>query len=274
MWREIKTIVLIGVCSAVWVAYIFINPYEGNIDLSELILQLSGSAGEFCLGTSLPELIGFMLRMLPNYIIMLVLGINIYRYFCTASVYIFSRCSKRYKWYMKIIFYLFVEVLIYEIIFVATAILITVLRYEVVIDYRGFYVSGYHIFLYTIWNLAWILLINICAIKKGSSNSFLMAIGIQIFFTASLNIITILESYNVPDKIIERIINFNPVAHTVLGWHSGVFFNERLMGNHHSMDMSETIVLILIFGISTVLIGNILIQRHDLLVENIEIGVM
>ncbi|MGN0335467.1 MAG: hypothetical protein ACI4DV_07395 [Lachnospiraceae bacterium] len=274
MWNDIKTVILIGICSAICIAIVFVNPYKGSMDLSELILQLSGSTGEFCLGSSLPELVGFMLCMIPNYIVTMVLGNSVYRYFCTASIYIFSRCSDRRKWYVKTIFHLFVQVCVYEIVSVTTVVLITALRYGVVISVSGNFLFGYHVLLYTMWNFAWVLLINICAIKKGSSSAFLLAIGIQIFLTSCLSIINILEKNHVSKVIIERIVWLNPVAHTVVGWHRGILSIENLAGTQHSICLSSSIILMLLFCIITILIGNVLIQKHDLLIENMEAGVM
>lgn len=274
MWKDIKTIVLISVCSAICTAVVFVNPYKGSIDINELILQLSGSSGEFCLGTSLPELVGFMLRMIPNYIVMMVLGNNVYRYFCTASIYIFSRCPNRHKWYLRTVFYLLVQILIYETISVAAVILVTALRYDILITSNGNFLLGYHILIFTMWNFAWTLLINICAIRKGSSAAFIMAMSIQIFLTVCLSTKNSLQINHAPENIISKVISYNPVAHTVVGWHKNIPSSENLVGFQYPIDLSSSIILMLFFCIIVILIGDILIQTHDLILENVEIGVM
>lgn len=67
---------LIGILSGICISLGFIRPFDGVITLSELVLQLSGSRGELSMSCNLVELIGFMLRMMPNYIMILVLGIS------------------------------------------------------------------------------------------------------------------------------------------------------------------------------------------------------
>ena len=53
--KEITFLLLMGFCCGSLLAFTYINPYNGQITLSELILQLSGSRGEFSLGfSSLP----------------------------------------------------------------------------------------------------------------------------------------------------------------------------------------------------------------------------
>ena len=56
--KEITFLLLMGFCCGSLLAFTYINPYNGQITLSELILQLSGSRGEFSLGfSSFPELL-------------------------------------------------------------------------------------------------------------------------------------------------------------------------------------------------------------------------
>ena len=47
--KEITFLLLMGFCCGSLLAFTYINPYNGQITLSELILQLSGSRGEFSL---------------------------------------------------------------------------------------------------------------------------------------------------------------------------------------------------------------------------------
>ena len=62
--KEITFLLLMGFCCGSLLAFSYINPYNGQITLSELILQLSGSRGEFPLGfSSLPELLSFSSKL-------------------------------------------------------------------------------------------------------------------------------------------------------------------------------------------------------------------
>ena len=89
--KEITFLLLMGFCCGSLLAFTYINPYNGQITLSELILQLSGSRGEFSLGfSSLPELLSFSSKLLPTFLFELYVGTSLYQHFCTASVYIFS----------------------------------------------------------------------------------------------------------------------------------------------------------------------------------------
>lgn len=82
---------------------------------------------------NLVELIGFMLRMMPNYIMILVFGNKLYGHFCTASIYVFSRCPNRMKWYGKELLQLINLICIFELVFLSTTAIASVLRYQVIL---------------------------------------------------------------------------------------------------------------------------------------------
>lgn len=66
--KEITFLLLMGFCCGSLLAFTYINPYNGQITLSELILQLSGSRGEFSLGfSSFPELLSFSSKLLQPF---------------------------------------------------------------------------------------------------------------------------------------------------------------------------------------------------------------
>ena len=48
------SLVSVAVLCGVLLSLAFVNPYSGQVTLSELVLQLSGSRGDLPLGTSLP----------------------------------------------------------------------------------------------------------------------------------------------------------------------------------------------------------------------------
>ena len=99
--RKLFLIPLLGLLFGAAAALAFVNPYSGAISLSELTLQLSGSRGEFQLGFGVVELVELTLRWVPMFVFEMYLGAELYRFFCTASVYIFSRTPRRLSWYAK-----------------------------------------------------------------------------------------------------------------------------------------------------------------------------
>ena len=99
--NKIFPVLIAGILSGGILSIVFINPYDGRILVSEAILQLSGSSGAFPLTPAFKDLISFTIRMIPDYMFELYIGIELYRHFCTASVYVFSRTPKRSGWYIR-----------------------------------------------------------------------------------------------------------------------------------------------------------------------------
>lgn len=266
MRHDLRMAFGVGLLSGVYITLIFIRPYSGQIALSELILQLSGSRGTFCLGFSMAELAGFMLRMLPGYCIMMLLGNSMYQYFCTASIYVFSRCPDRMKWYRQTLLPLFSSVLLFECVFVGSSVLLSCLQYRVLFDTAGAFLTAYHLLTYVLWIFAWVLSINIVAIKAGSSSAFLLAMGIQALCTAGLGFLQLFVRNDADAVTIRRLLAWNPVAHTVVGWHF----------SYASYPISAicSIAFLASFCIFALSVGGIIVQKHNLLTENTEWGTM
>ena len=246
MHHEKRVVILIGILSGICISLGFIRPFDGVITLSELVLQLSGSRGELSMSCNLVELIGFMLRMMPNYIMILVFGNKLYGHFCTASIYVFSRCPNRMKWYGKELLQLINLICIFELVFLSTTAIASVLRYQVI---------------FMLWNFTLVLLVNLLAINIGSSAAFTLVMVVQMTCTAALSIINILTKMQIKQDIIYVFLWLNPVAHTVLGWHRSTLLEVELANSRYSLNLVTSI---------TVLMGGQLIQKKDLLAEDME----
>ena len=242
MHHEKRVVILIGILSGICISLGFIRPFDGVITLSELVLQLSGSRGELSMSCNLVELIGFMLRMMPNYIMILVFGNKLYGHFCTASIYVFSRCPNRMKWYGKEMLQLINFICIFELVFLSTTAIASVLRYQVIFSVGGFILLGCHALIFMLWNFTLVLLVNLLAINIGSSAA----------------------------DIIDVFLWLNPVAHTVLGWHRSTLLEVELANSRYSLNLVTSILIPALFCIVTVVMGGLLIQKKDLLAEDME----
>lgn len=60
-------------------------------------------------------------------------GNKLYGHFCTASIYVFSRCPNRMKWYGKELLQLINLICIFELVFLSTTAIASVLRYQVIL---------------------------------------------------------------------------------------------------------------------------------------------
>ena len=96
--KEITFLLLMGFCCGSLLAFTYINPYNGQITLSELILQLSGSRGEFSLGfSSLPELLSFSSKLLPTFLFELYVGTSLYPFPAASMPMPSRRAEQRHR---------------------------------------------------------------------------------------------------------------------------------------------------------------------------------
>lgn len=257
------TIYLAAVIAGIFLSVSYVNPYEGKIFLSELVLQLSGSRGDFVLNYSnAMELVELAVRLMPGVIMEAFLGIALYRHFCTASVYVFSRCTDRGKWYWKEMLSVGRDVVIFQGIVMAAVVVTASLRYQVQADVSGLYLLVYHLALYALWSYFMIVLINLIAIKFGSSLSFTVAMVMQSIFIVLLG-----EG--------EMEMRINPLARLVLGWQRSFVpavdsIQTSAYGNFY---LEESLLFLAVINIVILIIGAVIVKKHDLLISDSEIGV-
>nr|WP_296102589.1 hypothetical protein [uncultured Mediterraneibacter sp.] len=265
--NKIIPVLIAGILSGGILSFVFINPYDGRILVSEAILQLSGSSGAFPLTPAFKDLISFTIRMLPDYMFELYIGIELYRHFCTASVYVFSRTPNRSRWYIREVLEVAVAVFGYQIIKIFAAMSVTFLRYQIEPDHFGFFLLVFHIIVYSLWVFTVSLLINLISIKYGSNNAFIWIVGIQIFMTALLELVQIFESNLTLTKI---FLNANPIAHLVIGWHTGTIeeLKNPLEAAYIRLDFKVTLVTMLAISIFSVIVGIYLVSQHEFLIVN------
>ena len=197
----------------------------------------------------------------------LYIGIELYRHFCTASVYVFSRTPNRSRWYIREVIEVAVAVFGYQIIKMFAAMSVTFLRYQIEPDHFGFFLLVFHIIVYSLWVFTVSLLINLISIKYGSNNAFIWIVGIQIFMTALLELVQIFESNLTLTKI---FLNVNPIAHLVVGWHTGTIkeLKNPLEVTYIRLDFKVTLVTMLAISIFSVIVGMYLVSQHEFLILN------
>lgn len=267
-----RLLFLAALAGGVYLSIQYINPYGGQITLSEAILQLSGSRGRFVMGFSYLELISFTLRLFPAFIFEAYAGILLYRHFCTASIYVFSRYPYRLKWYMGEVFRLSMAVCVFNLLLLAVAVLTAAVRYELEIDNAGIVLSLYHFLIYALWEYIMALLVNLLAVYLGSSTAYASVAVIQLMCIVLLNPIDFLIRYSSDSLSYENLLLWNPAAHLVLGWHESSVESVAgvLTSPHMQFDLNGTLLILFLIGIVVTFVGALIIKKQDLLVSDLE----
>lgn len=273
-YKRITFLLLMSVCCGVLLAFSYINPYNGQITLSELILQLSGSRGEFSLGvSSFPELLSLSSKLLPSFLFELYMGTNLYQHFCTASVYIFSRTPNRVAWYVRECISIACFTLIYQLFLMTTSIIVTCCRYNVIWTSSGWGILTIHIVIYSLWIFSMTLLVNILAIVFDSGNAFAGVTVTQLVFVTCIRLLNLLKN----DRMIFSIVlNLNPIAHLIVGWqYSSVsWLNEAIHAPWNSMPLLGTVFYMIAIAVFLFIIGGKYVDKCDLIISDLEYGGM
>jgi len=205
--------------TAMYLFIIELNFNDNRLLLANLIGQLSGAYGEIPVGFSAVELMELSRTFFPSFIVILMWGNDLYSLFCTASVYIFSRCNNKTRWFKKSIYILLTEIVIYEILYTSIIVLVSSLIYYIKFDLGGIIMWIYHILLHSMWICICVLGINIISVYYGSTYSYICVYGIQgLLFTLiaiSYELVNVLGS-----NISNMIIRLNPISCIILCWHN------------------------------------------------------
>lgn len=264
----LRTLFFMAAAGGVYLAVRYICPYEGSIALSGLILQLSGSRGEFPAGFHFEALAAFALRLLPHFVFEIYFGIAFYRHFCTGSVYVFSRYPKRVKWYLGQAASLFACSCLFQGLLMAAAVFVTVLRYQVCIDKGSVTIAICHFLIYSFWLYFMAMLINLFSIKFGSGASYS---AVMAGWLALVSLICIQKPAEDAAKF-GAALAFNPAARLVLGWQTSKnpAVRDALHAPYKGMDIGASVLFFMALAGLAVFIGAVIVKRHDLLVADSE----
>lgn len=262
---------LAAIAGGVYLSFMHINPWGGVITLSEATLQLSGSRGTFALGFSPSELMSFIMCLFPALLFELYAGILLYRHFCTASIYVFSRYPRRVQWYLREAGSLGGMVCMFQLTLLAAVMVVTVIRWDLQIDSGGIALFVYHFLIQSLWTYIMALSVNLLAVYLGSSAAYAAVTCIQlacvVLFYVAYQAVRHSEGLSYG-----RFLIWNPMAHLVLAWHSsridavGGFLDPEYMG----ADLSHSLILFFILGVAVTAAGAVIIKNHELLVSDSE----
>lgn len=213
---------------------------------------------------ALPE---FARNLVPVLLYQAVFGGYLYRHFCTASVYYFSRCAKKAAWFLKESGKLYLYGLVYEMVYFSSGIFIVAVTAgaRAGIDEILFFLIT--IWIYSMFLFLTTLMVNLIAIAVNSVAGFGIVAGAELFFSTLFAVWEDWIDFNLYEvsEMTAQIwaIKCNPISHLVLTWHSSVIPGIETWIN----DMGISFDLISSAGVFTiaafaVLLAGIFMVRH------------
>ncbi len=260
-------LVLSAVLAGILLSFSYVGSYDGKVTFSELVLLLSGLDMKFYA----MDILGFAVRLTPMLIMEMFLGVELYQHFCTASVFVFSRCTNRRRWYWREILVVSGKVFLFHVVCMVTVIVTSVIRLEVEWDVVGVVLCVYHLLFFALWSMAMTVLVNIFSLKCGSSISFMVVMMIQSAGTALLWLGGMYEDGTLEQ---ERVLVWNPMARLVLGWQRSIFPQVVEAPKYPHFYLEATLLILVIINVAVLTLGLWMINRQELIVTDYETGVI
>ena len=203
--------------------------------------------------------INFLLWYSPIILVQAVLGIGIYKHFCSASVYYFTRIKRRWTWWVKECMSLLGKVIILEIIYVVVTNLIAYFTSDYYVNKAGLVLCIYFLLIFSLWTFIVTCTINVVSIVVNSHKAFSLCI------LAQLVLIIALLPYADVEQEHELSIKLNPMANLIIYWHSSrIEIVNRYIDNFgFKFDLNWTVAYYLILMIIVVVAGGIVVSKKQ-----------
>ena len=254
--------------------------YGKTPNTSQIIYAISAFSAP-SMGTRITIADVFLLvhRLIPMFIFQAAAGTSLYRHYCSSSVYIFSRITNRSKWYLGEVLRLFGKALLCSLIYAAVYIAVGGIRYGLSFEPYSIYLLIMQVLLYAFWGLVMALLMNIIAIKTGSSAAYSVLVSLQVLMIVLLLVVNryapeIGTATAEETARMSLVARANPISCIILGWQQsrldlgGAFYVTRF----ERLYLEDSLMIVLVFSLVVIFVGQKIIKRHDLLLADAEVG--
>ena len=267
---------LIALAGGIFNCLILVLNSKESYPSSYVVLSFGLSALELYSGS-----IGsFFSWYFPFLLFQVLWGTYLYRHFCSASVYYFSRCGNRVRWFLKEAGKLYSFTVLYLSILLGSGLLVMQVTGKLYWDAVTLPLLLYYFELESAWLFRLTLLVNVLAIKLSSSGGFILVGGFQLLCVGAFAMWH--GGGKDMDATVEQAafmeqaqrMRFNPISHIILGWHSSK--NSVLDSYVHQLgitfDFSWSVLLLLLLAVISLLVGCFIVKRQEFIIINRETG--
>ena len=244
------------------------DTFGTDIRLSELIMYPAFFSADFY-----PQFIMSITHwFVPLLTFQILFGTYIYRHFCSASVYYFSRNKNRIKWYLQETAKLYVFVLCYLGGMLLSGIAITAMQRPIIFDNASIGILLYYLLIHSLYLFVTTLGINILSIRFSGITAFGVVEGINL---SAIAIFTLLGSVIDEIELIQKhswIFKVNPFAHLVFTIHSSRIkvINTVINIKGIQFDLNVSVIFFAILVTCTMFLGGVGVNQCEFLTNSKE----
>ncbi|SKA71385.1 hypothetical protein SAMN02745111_02210 [Eubacterium uniforme] len=219
------------------------------------------------------EYIGeFFYRYMPLLVFNIIYGIYIYRHFCCASVYFFSRKNNRVHWFVKEIIDLYIHALLYIFMICLVGMMVIFIDDKCFMNFNEMLLSLNYILIYSLYLLITTLAINIVAIVFNSTVGFISVQSVIFFLIAyMMNMGGKLEIIPIKKKYL-YFLKLNPVSNLLFQIHR-IRVDEKykfLLQDGINIEMRYSILYYLLVLVVLVIIGCVIVHKKEFIINDRE----
>lgn len=242
-----------------------------EISLNDILLTL-GFGEMYFIPSYLIEL-GF--RMLPYIVFQILFGVFIYRHFCTASVFYFSRQANRIRWFLREAATLYVYAAIFVGVILGTAFIGASFNGRVLSNPGAWRLLAFYMAIHSLWIFITALMINILSLFWGNSIGFVTVIIIQFAFVMLLFLFDTVFSleYGVEIHRNAKLLKINPISHLIVMWHTSrdIRTDSYIHMFSISFDLYISVLVLLIAAVIAVLFGCLCVRKKEIIAADMEL---
>ena len=235
------------------------------ICVSDIIISLGFGVAE-CIPRSIIDITYYFT---PVLIFQILYGTYIYRHFCSASVYYFSRTENKIRWYIKQTIELFTFSLLYVILLLGASMASASIFNEVIFSKNDIVLGFYFLVLYVFFVFVTTNFINIFAILFSSGTAFVIVNAVQIL---SMALFVMADTFFAENEITKKnlYILLNPIAHLIIRVHTSK--NEEMSSLYSTIgkgfDFNISIFVYFTFALISLILGCIIVKLKDVTGNN------
>lgn len=241
-----------------------------SVSLSDVVFGVSLEGSKI----TIFQLIFLIISMFPYIVFQILAGVHIYKHFCTASVYCFSRRDNRIGWFLHESLRLYLYAVAYLLFLVLGAAGVAGVSVGVTFHMRDWILLLYYLVLYSAFLYVTALMVNLLALFMDSGQSMFIIVIAQFAFVAFLLVYVKLIPLKKLHTLLTTGIGFliNPIANLVIQWHSSVIptIGSRINLYHLSFDLNFSLLFYIVIAVCITFIGCITIKKRDIIVTDTE----
>jgi hypothetical protein len=197
-----------------------------------------------------------------------IFGLFIYRKFAYSSIYYFSRCPTRKRWFFRQALALIILSFQFIITTLAMVVLITSIFKDVSINQMFLILSVHFVLLHGLWIFNFALLVNIFSIVYDSRVGFVIVAALQVLTFSGLLL------WDGVLKMEQISLYLNPFTHLIFNWKELNFANIYIPHQHleYSIPLVQSYILFALITFCVLFFGCVTISRKEIISYDTETG--